>query len=167
MSIGVYSIIFSFDRLIHTYTHTETHTQTHTIFVVGPKREIDILKWESQRRYLYFFGFIYFILTYVYIFSLFLSLENIWHRALLMGYSIKLEFTRVCSLNGFHLVMGLYRVHSCLFLRDSYISLLYLSLVFDIWYVFLVVVCVCVCVCEWFRYSGFTEHPNSSLTSRW
>ena len=34
-----------------------------------------------------------------------------------MGYSMRLEYTRVCSLNGFHLVMGFYGGHSSLLLR--------------------------------------------------
>ena len=41
----------------------------------------------------------------------------IWHKALLMGYSMRLELIRVCSLNGFQLVMGLYEGHTSLFLR--------------------------------------------------
>ena len=41
--------------------------------------------------------------------------EYVWHKALLMKYTIRLEFTRVCSLNGFRLGMSLYRGHSSLF----------------------------------------------------
>ena len=33
--------------------------------------------------------------------------EHIWHKALLMGYPVRFELIRVCSLNGFQLVMGL------------------------------------------------------------
>ena len=32
--------------------------------------------------------------------------EHIWNKALLMGYLMRLELTRVCSLNDFQLVMG-------------------------------------------------------------
>ena len=50
--------------------------------------------------------FIYFIPTYVYVSSLMLSSENICiTRPLLMGYLMRLEVTRVRSLNGFQLVM--------------------------------------------------------------
>ena len=32
--------------------------------------------------------------------------EQVRHKALLMGYSLRLELTRVCSLTGFQLVMA-------------------------------------------------------------
>ena len=38
--------------------------------------------------------------------------EHIWYKALLMGYSMRLELTRVCSLNGFQLVMFFFFVSS-------------------------------------------------------
>ena len=40
--------------------------------------------------------------------------EQIWHKALLMGYSMRLELICVCSLNDFPIVMGSYRGHSSL-----------------------------------------------------
>ena len=43
--------------------------------------------------------------------------ENIWYKALLMGYSMRLELTLVCSLNDFQLVMYLYRGPSLFFLE--------------------------------------------------
>ena len=56
-----------------------------------------------------------------------------------MGYSMRLELTRVYSLNDFQLVMGLYRGHLLFFLKCVYLSLLYPSLIFDMF-------CLCVCV---------------------
>ena len=44
-------------------------------------------------------------------------IEHIWHKTLLMGYPKRLEITRVCSLNGFQMAMGLFEGHSSLFLR--------------------------------------------------
>ena len=70
--------------------------------------------------------------------------EHIWHKALLMGHSMRLELTRVCSLHYFLLVMGLYRGYPLFFLEFVYISLFYLSLIFDIF--LSLYVCVCVCV---------------------
>ena len=60
--------------------------------------------------------------------------EHIWHKDLLMGYLMRLELTHVCSLNGFQLVMGFYETLSSLFLC-VYLSLLYPSFTFDVWYV--------------------------------
>ena len=36
--------------------------------------------------------------------------EHMWHKALLMGYSMRLKLTLVCSLNVFPLVMGFVQV---------------------------------------------------------
>ena len=71
--------------------------------------------------YLFIYLFTFLVLTYVYISSLILSSENmyVWHKALLMGYSMRLELTHVCCLNGFQLVMTFYEGHSSLFLRVS------------------------------------------------
>ena len=52
----------------------------------------------SMKRFVYFLEFIYFILTYVYVSSLMLSSKNIY--GIRPCYSMKLELTRVCSLNG-------------------------------------------------------------------
>ena len=59
-----------------------------------------------------------------------------------MGYSMRLELTCVCSLNDFQLVMGLYRGHLLFSLECVYLSVLYLSLMFDMFFV----LCVCVYV---------------------
>ena len=42
--------------------------------------------------------------------------EHLWHKVLLMGFSMRLELTHVCSLNDFHSVMGLDRGHPLFFL---------------------------------------------------
>ena len=76
--------------------------------------------------------------------------EHIWHKALVMRCSMRLEIIRVCSLNSFQLVMGLCRGHPSLFLRvclpQSALPVIYF-LVFD-------TLCVCGCVLEYF---GFHE----------
>ena len=41
--------------------------------------------------------------------------EHIRHKALLMGYSMRLELIRVCGLNDFQLVIGLYGDHPLLY----------------------------------------------------
>ena len=53
----------------------------------------------------------------MYVSSLLLSSEHIWHKALLMGYSMRPQITHICRLNDFQMVMGLYRRQSSLFLR--------------------------------------------------
>ena len=79
---------------------------------------------RSTKRFIFFkVLFIYFVLTHMYVSSLLLSLEHVWYKALLMGYSMKLELTHVCSLNGFQLVMGFYGAHYSFFLC-VYLSLL-------------------------------------------
>ena len=70
--------------------------------------------------------------------------EHIWHKASLMGYSMRLELTCVCSLNDFLLVIGLCSGHPLFFFECVYLNLLYSSLIFDM---FFRCVCVCVCVC--------------------
>ena len=74
---------------------------------------------RSMKRFVFLLGFIYLFCSYIRVCFQLLAFvrEHIWHKALLMGYSMKLEFTCVCSLNGFKLVMGLYGGHSSLFLR--------------------------------------------------
>ena len=67
-------------------------------------------------------------------------------QGLLIRYSMRLELIRVCSLNGFQLVMGLYRGYSLFFLECVYLSLLYPSLIFDMFLWLCVCVYVCVCV---------------------
>ena len=66
-----------------------------------------------------------------------------------MAYSIRLELTCVCSLNDFS-VAGLYRGLPLFFLECVYLSLIYPSLIFDMF----LSLCVCVCVraraLEWF-----------------
>ena len=65
--------------------------------------------------------------------------EHIWHKALLMGYSMRLELTRVCSVNDFQLVMDLYRSLPVFFLECVYL-ILFSPLLYLICFV---IVCVC------------------------
>ena len=67
--------------------------------------------------YLYFLEFIYLFCSYIHVcFQLVAFVrEHIWNKALLMGYSMRLELTSFCSLNDFQLVMGLYRGHPLFF----------------------------------------------------
>ena len=91
-----------------------------------------------------FLGFIYSSRSYIrFCFQLVAFFrERIWHKALLMGYSVRLELTRVCSLNGFSVCYGfIWKSLLSFFSEYVYLSQLYPSLFFDIWYVF-VVVCV-------------------------
>ena len=62
--------------------------------------------------------------------------EHIWLKALLMGYSIRLELTLISSLNNLWLVWRfLYRGHFPSFLECVYFGLLYASLIFDMFIV--------------------------------
>ena len=79
--------------------------------------------------------FILFLHTYVS--SLLLSSENIYEQGLDNG-----VLNETCSSSGFQLVMGLYRGHPLFFFECVYFSLLYPSLIFDIF------LSLCVCVCE-------------------
>ena len=67
---------------------------------------------RSTKRFL-FFKFIYFVLTYMlYVYVCFQLVafigEHMWHKALLMGYSMRLELTLVSSLNDLWLVRWVY-----------------------------------------------------------
>ena len=64
-------------------------------------------KYVCPRRDLYFLVFIYLLIYYVRVcfqFDGFVR-AHVWHKALLMVYSMRLELTRIRSLNGFQLVM--------------------------------------------------------------
>ena len=100
-------------------------------------------------RDLYFLNLI--IHIYIYI-----EREHIWHKALLMEYSMRLELTGVCP---FQLVMGLYRSHPLFFFECVYLSLLYPSLIFDMF----LSLCVCVCVCMPGVVLDFTDNYFSSV----
>ena len=92
---------------------------------------------RSLKRFVIFFRIYLFILFCSYIrvcfqFDAFIR-EYVWHKALLMGYSMRLELTHVCSLNGFQLAMGIYMsVTPLFFLECVYLSRLYPSFAFDI-----------------------------------
>ena len=112
---------------------------------------IYILKWVGPQRGLYFLEFIYLVSSCIRVcFQLVTFVrEHTWHKALLMGYSMRLELTPVWNSNDFQLVMGLYRGHPLFFLVCVCFSLLYLSLIFDMF----LSLCICVCVLEWFGIS--------------
>ena len=100
----------------------------------------------STKRF--FLGFVYLFYYYIRVCFQFVDFvrEHIWHKAFLMGYSMRLEHTRVCSLNVFQLVMGFHGGHFSLFL--SVFTLVcftpHLLLIFDT---------LCVCVGGSFRIS--------------
>ena len=81
--------------------------------------------------------------------------ENIYHKALLMGYSVRLELTGICSLNDFQLVRGLYRGPPLFFLECD-LPLSGLPLI-DIWCFLSLCVCVCVGVVLDFTHSYFSS----------
>ena len=68
-------------------------------FVVGPKREF---KYFKSTSIFVFFKCIYWFSSDMRICFLFVAFvgEHIWHKALLMVYSMKLELFRDCSLNA-------------------------------------------------------------------
>ena len=88
--------------------------------------DIYILKRVGPQRDLYFLEFIYLFCSYMRIcFQLVAFVrELIWQKALLMGCSMNLELTRVCCLNDFQLVIGLYRGHPLFLLESVYLRLL-------------------------------------------
>ena len=69
--------------------------------------------------------------------------EHAWHKALLMGYSMRFELTRVCSLNGFQCVMVFFMNAGPSFFLDCVSLKSTLPLIY-FWYL---IRCVCVCVC--------------------
>ena len=99
---------------------------------------------------MYFLEFIYSFCSYIragFQLNAFVR-EHVWHKAELMGYSMRLEFTCACSLNGFQLVMFFFmNAGPFFFLEFVLLSLRYPSFTFDILYV------VCACVLEWFGIS--------------
>ena len=101
-------------------------------------------KWVRPRRNLYFLSalFIYLFCSYIRMcFQLVAFVrEHIWHMALLMGHSMRFELTRVCSLNGFRMVMGKCKGHSSFFF---WMCLPYPILhLIGFWYL----ICFCRCV---------------------
>ena len=71
-------------------------------FGVGPKREkIFYFKWIGPQKDLHFFlRFIYFVLTYCFQLVAFLR-EHLWHKAMWMGYSMRLKLTCVWMVFSF------------------------------------------------------------------
>ena len=113
-----------------TYKHTHTHTHTHTYIYIYIYIDIRI-SWY----FLEFINlFISFLHTCIFLACFFRQRIHI-AQILVNGVKMRLEVTHVCSLNGFLLIIN--------FCWGQCVSLylLYSWLVFDIWYIF-VVVCV-------------------------
>ena len=81
----------------------------------------------------------------MYVSSLLLLSENVWHKAFSMGYSMRLELTLVSSINDLWLVKLVY--------IGVLVSLSW-SLLSRLWYLMFAVVCVWVC----WHWSGFGFH---------
>ena len=111
---------------------------------------------RTTKRFV-FFEFIYFVLTYlfiyiyIYIYICFQLVafvrEHMWHKAFLMGYSMRLDLTLVSSVNDSWSVKLVY-IGVVVPLSWS-VFVWSASPVFDIWYVYSCV-CVCVLALEWF-----------------
>ena len=100
----------------------------------------------SRVKYIYIYIYIYIkidrstkifvFFEFIYLFILFLHTcmlsaccfrqRTYMAQDLLMGYSMRLELTRVCSLNNFQLVISLDKSHSLFFWEYVYLSLLFL-----------------------------------------
>ena len=102
---------------MHIFIHMQIHKLCIYIYIYI---YIYILKRVGPRRDLYFLRFTD-LLIYSYkrvcfqLVSFFR--EHIWYKALLMEYSVILELTHVCSLDGFQLILCIYGGHCSLFLR--------------------------------------------------
>ena len=119
------------------YIYIYIYIYIYTYFKIG----------RSTKRFV-FFEIIYLFCSYIHVCFQLVAFfrEHIWHKALLMGYSMKLELTLVRCLNDFQLVMGLYRGLLLFFLECVYLSPLYPSLIFDMF----LPLFVYVCALEWF-----------------
>ena len=140
---------------INALKRTRTSIVKYRAVYINSNIHKDVFCWSKERIRIYFkirrstkgfvcLEFIYFVLTYVLCvcFQLLAFVrEYMWHKALLMGYSMRLELNLVSSLNDFQSV--LYRSYSSFFLEGVYFGLLYSSLIFDMF----IVVCMCVCAC--------------------
>ena len=104
----------------------------------------------STKRFVVFLAFIHLFRSYIRVCFQVVAFvkEHIWHKILLM----RLELTRVCCLNRFQLVIGLYKRHSSLFLRVC-LPKPALPLI-ALWYL----ICVCRCVWVYVCWSGFGFH---------
>ena len=100
----------------HVHTHMYIHIQINKLFGVHiymciykdgccrPKERIRIyFKISRSTKRFVFFKFIYFVLTYRLYICMFQLVafvwEHVWNKAFLMGYSMRLEFTLVSSIN--------------------------------------------------------------------
>ena len=87
-----------------------------------------------MNRFEFFLGYIHLFCSYIHVCFLLVAFigGHIWHKVLLMGYSVGLQLSHICSLNGFQLVMSLYIGHSSLFLKVC-LPLIYLSIYLSIY----------------------------------
>ena len=143
----------------HTHTHTDIYIYTHIIYIY-----IYIYMYIKFGRFTKRFVFlkcIYLFCSYIRVcFQLVAFVrEYIWHKAMLMGYSVRLELTRVCILNDFQLVMVLCTTHPHFFLECVYFCLLYPSLTFDMFLSFFAYACA--------RWSDFGFHEQLLFVSVW
>ena len=140
----MYTFIYMFICTKNIYMYIYMYIYSYTY--------IYILKWVGQQRNLCFLEFLYLFCSYIRVcFQLDTFVrEHVCQKAYLMGYSMRLELTCVCCLNGFQWVISFYECRSFLFLRVCF-SWATLPLIY-FWYVNLwarlrVCLCVCVCVC--------------------
>ena len=82
----------------HTRVNARTHTHTHTYIYIYFRMSSSI-----QTDLFFFLEFICLFDSYIGVCFQLVAfvLEHILHKALLMGYSMRLELTRVCSLNDY------------------------------------------------------------------
>ena len=74
---------------------------------------------RATKRFVFCGGFIYLFCSYIFICFQLDSVvrERVWHKVLLKGYSMRLELSHVCKLNGFQLVIGFFMKVTPFFLR--------------------------------------------------
>ena len=69
---------------MHIYIYIYIYIYVKKYFLVWVQREkkVNISKWMSPLKDLYFLRIIYFVRTYLYVSSLMLSSENMWHKTI-------------------------------------------------------------------------------------
>ena len=136
------SVVNSFVRVLNPLggAYMYIYIYVYRFFVVGPKGERNILKWVCLRRDFYLFRIYLFIdLFILFLHTCMFPVCCFRQRTYLaQGLVNETWITRVCSLNGFQLVIRLYGGHSSLFLRVWF-------LIFNTFFR-----CVYLYVLEWF-----------------
>ena len=128
--IYIYNLLLHLKNTIYVYIYIYIYTCLYIYYFSSIKEDniyiyiyIYILKSVGLPRDLYFLGFIYLFCSYICVcFQLDTFVrEHVWHKASLMGYSMRFKLTCSCSLNGFQLVMVFfYKGGSFLFLRRCF-----------------------------------------------